>query len=283
MKKRIILVVLVIIAVWIAIAAVASHRLVVAQYVVPSNKVSEEVKVVQLSDLHFHEFGAGNIELVDTVRKCAPDIIVITGDLFDIQGDSVPKQLVQQLVGIAPVYYAPGNHEFDINGEYEQNYLPFLASTGVHVLDNTSTLVSVNAQKIQLSGLYSTASLAYENEYFRTGLEQLKADQEQQYFQLLLAHMPDYFAMYMEYDYDLVLSGHTHGGHMRIPFTQIGAYAAGPQHTLLPKYVYGEYRSGDKRMIVSAGLGGGSKLQNAIPRFGNPYEVVEIVITPVNE
>lgn len=92
--------------------------------------------------------------------------------------------------------------------------------------------------------------------------------------------MPDYFELYVDNDFDLTLSGHTHGGIVRIPFTNIGAIAPGPQRLILPEYVYGKHTKDGKTMIISAGLGAGSLHQKAFPRLGNPYEIVEVMIKP---
>lgn len=255
-------------------------RLTVKKYEVSSPKIEKEIKLVQLSDLHFSEFGDGNEKLLTKVADLKPDVIAITGDLFDRQGDSVPKELIKKLTKIAPVYYSPGNHEYDVKSAYEEDYKPFLEEAGVINVEDKTATIEVNGQKLQISGLRSSANLDYDYPYYEEGLAEIKKQQDAQYYQILLSHMPDYFKLYVENGFDLTLSGHTHGGIVRIPYTNIGAIAPGPQRTLLPKYVYGEHSKDGKTMIISAGLGAGSLHQKAFPRLGNPYEIVAVTIKP---
>ncbi|PZG39244.1 metallophosphoesterase [Listeria ivanovii] len=258
----------------------AGTRLTVKQYEVSSTKITKEIKLVQLSDLHFSEFGDNNRKLISKVSELKPDVIAITGDLFDKQGDSVPKSLIKQLTKIAPVYFSPGNHEYDVENAYETDYKPFLEEAGVVILEDETATIDVNGQKFQMSGLRSSANLAYDYPYYEEGLAEIKKQQNPAYYQVLLSHMPDYFELYVDNDFDLTLSGHTHGGIVRIPFTNIGAIAPGPQRLILPEYVYGKHTKDGKTMIISAGLGAGSLHQKAFPRLGNPYEIVEVMIKP---
>ncbi|AHI56627.1 metallophosphoesterase [Listeria ivanovii] len=258
----------------------AGTRLTVKQYEVSSTKITKEIKLVQLSDLHFSEFGDNNSKLISKVSELKPDVIAITGDLFDKQGDSVPKSFIKQLTKIAPVYFSPGNHEYDVENAYETDYKPFLEEAGVVILEDETATIDVNGQKFQMSGLRSSANLAYDYPYYEEGLAEIKKQQNPAYYQVLLSHMPDYFELYVDNDFDLTLSGHTHGGIVRIPFTNIGAIAPGPQRLILPEYVYGKHTKDGKTMIISAGLGAGSLHQKAFPRLGNPYEIVEVMIKP---
>lgn len=257
----------------------AGTRLTVKQYEVSSTKITKEIKLVQLSDLHFSEFGDNNSKLISKVSELKPDVIAITGDLFDKQGDSVPKSFIKQLTKIAPVYFSPGNHEYDVENAYETDYKP-LEEAGVVILEDETATIDVNGQKFQMSGLRSSANLAYDYPYYEEGLAEIKKQQNPAYYQVLLSHMPDYFELYVDNDFDLTLSGHTHGGIVRIPFTNIGAIAPGPQRLILPEYVYGKHTKDGKTMIISAGLGAGSLHQKAFPRLGNPYEIVEVMIKP---
>lgn len=278
-KKKLIIV-FGVISILLVVGWFAGTRLTVKQYEVTSDKIAKEIKLVQLSDLHFSEFGDNNSKLVSKVSELKPDVIAITGDLFDKQGDSIPKSLIKQLTKIAPVYFSPGNHEYDVENAYEDDYKPFLEEAGVINLEDKTVTIDVDGQKFQMSGLRSSANLAYDYPYYKEGLAEIKKQQNPAYYQVLLSHMPDYFELYVANDFDLTLSGHTHGGIVRIPFTNIGAIAPGPQRLILPDYVYGEHTKDGKTMIISAGLGAGSFHQKAFPRLGNPYEIVEVTIKP---
>ncbi|MBC1715663.1 metallophosphoesterase [Listeria welshimeri] len=271
---------LIIITLLLVIGWFCGTRLTVKKYEVSSAKVEKEIQLVQISDLHYSEFGNKNKKLLEKVTELEPDVIAITGDLFDRQGDSVPKSLIKKLTKIAPVYYSPGNHEYDIKGAYEDDYKPFLEDVGVINLEDKTATIDVRGQKFQLSGLRSSANLTYDYPYYEEGLAEIKMQQDPKYYQVLLSHMPDYFELYVDNGFDLTLSGHTHGGIVRIPFTNIGAIAPGPQRTILPKYVYGQHKKDGKTMIISAGLGAGSFHQKAFPRLGNPYEIVAVTIKP---
>ncbi|MHC5293575.1 metallophosphoesterase [Listeria welshimeri] len=271
---------LIIITLLLVIGWFCGTRLTVKKYEVSSAKVEKEIQLVQISDLHYSEFGNKNKKLLEKVTELEPDVIAITGDLFDRQGDSVPKSLIKKLTKIAPVYYSPGNHEYDIEGAYEDDYKPFLEDVGAINLEDKTATIDVRGQKFQLSGLRSSANLTYDYPYYEEGLAEIKMQQDPKYYQVLLSHMPDYFELYVDNGFDLTLSGHTHGGIVRIPFTNIGAIAPGPQRTILPKYVYGQHTKDGKTMIISAGLGAGSFHQKAFPRLGNPYEIVAVTIKP---
>lgn len=271
---------LIIITLLLVIGWFCGTRLTVKKYEVSSAKVEKEIQLVQISDLHYSEFGNKNKKLLEKVTELEPDVIAITGDLFDRQGDSVPKSLIKKLTKIAPVYYSPGNHEYDIKGAYEDDYKPFLEDVGVINLEDKTATIDVRGQKFQLSGLRSSANLTYDYPYYEEGLAEIKMQQDPKYYQVLLSHMPDYFELYVDNGFDLTLSGHTHGGIVRIPFTNIGAIAPGPQRTILPKYVHGQHTKDGKTMIISAGLGAGSFHQKAFPRLGNPYEIVAVTIKP---
>ncbi|PZF90748.1 metallophosphoesterase [Listeria ivanovii] len=279
-RKKKLVIVIGIVAIFLVIGWFAGTRLTVKQYEITSTKIEKEIKLVQLSDLHFSEFGENNSKLVAKVEELKPDVIAITGDLFDKQGDSIPKSLVKQLTKIAPVYFSPGNHEYDIKDAYEDNYKRFLEEAGVTNLEDKTVTIDVNGQKFQMSGLRSSANLTYDYPYYEEGVAKIKEQQNFEYYQVLLSHMPDYFELYVANDFDLTLSGHTHGGIVRIPFTNIGAIAPGPQRFILPEFVYGEHTKDGKTMIISAGLGAGSFHQKAFPRLGNPYEIVEVMIKP---
>lgn len=118
-------------------------RLTVKKYEVSSAKIEKEIKLVQLSDLHFSEFGDKNENLLHKVANLNPDVIAITGDLFDRQGDSVPKELIKKLTKIAPVYFSPGNHEYDVKNAYEDDYKPFLEKIGVVNLEDQTATIDV--------------------------------------------------------------------------------------------------------------------------------------------
>jgi predicted MPP superfamily phosphohydrolase len=215
------------------------------------------LKIVQLSDLHNKYFGKNQSRLVDKIKKSEPDIIVITGDIVDRRKyDETPAlALIDEIINIAPVYYVTGNHEF-LSGMFD--YLEKeLLERGVKVLRNSGEVFERNGNKLQIIGVddpsaKSTQQYNSARSIISSNLEMALAESEQQSFKLLLAHRPELFSIYSEYNVDLIFSGHAHGGQVRLPF--IGGVVA-PNQGFLPKYTSGKYSEGNSVLVVSRGLG----------------------------
>lgn len=205
----------------------------------------EGYRIVQISDLHNVKFGKNNQKLVDRIRECEPDMIVLTGDLVDSNHTNVDRavQFVDEMVKICPVYYVTGNHEYWLDTSEYEKLMDGLVSAGVVILDNQVVEISRGDAKFRLVGL-DDKSLADGT------LEALLSDEKE--LTVVLAHEPQYFARYAGTGVDLVLSGHAHGGQFRLPF--VGGIVA-PDQGFLPEYTAGEYYMNGTEMIVSRGLG----------------------------
>lgn len=205
----------------------------------------EGYRIVQISDLHNVKFGKNNQKLVDRIRECEPDMIVLTGDLVDSNHTNVDRavQFVDEIVKICPVYYVTGNHEYWLEKSEYDELMDGLVSAGVVILDNQVVEISRGDAKFRLVGL-DDKSLADGT------LEALLSDEKE--LTVVLAHEPQYFARYAGTGVDLVLSGHAHGGQFRLPF--VGGIVA-PDQGFLPEYTAGEYYMNGTEMIVSRGLG----------------------------
>lgn len=205
----------------------------------------EGYRIVQISDLHNVKFGKNNQKLVDRIRECEPDMIVLTGDLVDSNHTNVDRavQFVNEIVKICPVYYVTGNHEYWLDTSEYENLMDGVASAGVIILDNQVVEISRWDAKFRLVGL-DDKSLADGT------LEALLSDEKE--LTVVLAHEPQYLARYAGTGVDLVLSGHAHGGQFRLPF--VGGIVA-PDQGFLPEYTAGEYYMNGTEMIVSRGLG----------------------------
>lgn len=202
-------------------------------------------RIVQISDLHNAKFGKNNQKLVDRIRECDPDMIVLTGDLVDSNHTNVDRavQFVNEIVKICSVYYVTGNHEYWLDTSEYENLMDGLASAGVIILDDQVVEISRGDAKFRLVGL-DEKSLADGT------LEALLSDEKE--LTVVLAHEPQYLARYAGTGVDLVLSGHAHGGQFRLPF--VGGIVA-PDQGFLPEYTAGEYYMNGTEMIVSRGLG----------------------------
>ncbi|MFB4210350.1 metallophosphoesterase [Shouchella sp. JSM 1781072] len=233
------------------------------------------ITMVHLSDLHSAEFGDRNERLLNMVNAQSPDMIFMTGDLIDSytsnQGEGV--QLMEDLVEIAPTYYVTGNHEWrlDLVDELSET----LTNLGVHVLRNEAVNVVVDDFTFQLVGIDDPdrSPNADPIDVTASSLQEANVSASQELYTVLLAHRPEMFSTYQEANLDLVLSGHAHGGQIRLPL--IGGILA-PGQGLFPDYSEGMYEEQDTKMIVSRGLG-----NSLFPlRVFNRPEVIRIDLIP---
>lgn len=231
-----------------------------------------DLKVIHISDLHSSKYGTAQSKLIRMIKEEAPDMIWITGDLMD-ENKSI-QGAVEFLEGIHeeyPIYYVSGNHEYwhddpDLVFETIQSY-------GVTILDNTSVTLNIRDSKITITGVIDPdATLAYSGkEALKRSLSRVKDINSQEGYKVLLSHRPEHIEVYESYGFDLVASGHAHGGQVRIPFLLNGLYA--PNQGFFPKYAGGYYAySEETDLIVSRGLSYSPRL----PRVFNPPEVVVI-------
>lgn len=268
MKKRFLLTILVLIAVvlwgFFENTALALNEITVASGDLPEN--FSGFRIAHISDLHNTSFGENNERLLELLRSAQPDIIAITGDLIDSRNTDidVAAAFAAEAAKIAPCYYVTGNHEARI-AEYrllEQQ----LVDAGVTVLRNTALTLEQDVETLTLAGIDDPAFLG--NTVFSKKLEQLASEE----FTILLSHRPELFDSYCQNGFDLVLSGHAHGGQFRIPF--LGGLIA-PNQGLFPGYDSGLYVNEKTNMVVSRGLG-----NSLIPfRLNNPPEVILIILT----
>lgn len=248
-----------------------NNDLVISTYNFSSEKASGETdgyKIVNISDLHNKTFGKDNEKLVDKVRNKNPDMIVITGDIVDSgsKGLDIAISVTKKFSEIAPVYYVTGNHEKTLNIELYQKLEEGLKDSGVNVLYNDVVkindmfyLVGLDEDKLKNENIDKTAKLLFE-------LEQVPEDA----LKVLLAHEPQLVDKYT--DFDVVFSGHAHGGQIRIPFINLGLIA--PDQGLYPKYTAGKYTVESTTMYVSRGLG-----NSILPfRIFNRPEIVEVIL-----
>lgn len=253
------------------IACAALYRgLVVRTYRVSSEKLTNEepIRLVLLSDLHSYPHGGDQQPLIDKIKRAKPDAIMMTGDIAD---DRAPIRgtimLLEGIADIAPCFYVTGNHE--IWGNREEAVRIF-REYGVTVLEGERAEIELHGQRIQIVGIDDpdyTPDKSYSD--ILTPLSDFDPDT----YTILLSHRPEPIQTFSKYGFDLVLSGHTHGGQVRLPFFCNGFYA--PNQGWYPPYVGGRYLVGDTVLIVSRGLSHYPDL----PRVFNPPEVVVIELS----
>lgn len=278
-KKRIIIwsCVLVVLAVLIFCAFYVG--LVVRHYTIKTDKLNEgqNVRIVIIADLHSTYYGENQERLIRKIEKQNPDIIALVGDIIDDhESEEGAKDFLEGIQGIAPAYYVIGNHEV-WTCEYER-MKEMVADYGHTVLTNESKTIEVNGIELCISGVDDPYVLKYSND---EDIRSMQSEEELLYgfedinnsvFNILLAHRPELYSMYQKYDFDLVLSGHAHGGQIRIPGIVNGFFA--PDQGFLPEYAGGRYEENGQTMIVSRGLG----FNSLVPRIFNPPEVVVVDI-----
>lgn len=251
-------------------------------YQVSSGKITGNLRIVQLSDLHDTVFDRDNNELVRRIKLLEPDVIVMTGDMID-QNDAgwdVTVDLCGHLTEVAPVYYIYGNNEcsrlYDNQmtlesldkmlgmsdgsrdagwfRDQQDSLCTALEAEGVRVLLNESDTIEVAGNTIDIYGVLisnPSAFWPYAEESFSSFLYDVPGN-----FKLMLCHEPYVFQEFeSEYWGDLALCGHTHGGVIRIPRLG-GLYEH--EGGLLPErqgaFIRGEYSANGTPLIVSSGL-----------------------------
>jgi hypothetical protein len=236
---------------------------------------------VFISDLHNVCYGKANEQLLLEIRNENPELVLIAGDMVTAGKTAQTEAalaLLDALTRSYPVYYGNGNHESRMKrnqekyGDEYQRYADAVRSFGVHLLENTGTQITIQERRFTIWGL------ELPGEYFGRGrsvtlspetITSLLGHPDPDSFNILLAHHPAYGDAYAAWGADLTLSGHLHGGIVRLPF--VGGVIS-PQLRLFPKYDKGLYKIGDKRLLVSAGLG-----SHTIPlRINNPPELIVI-------
>lgn len=225
-------------------------------------KPADRLKVVLLTDLHERNYGKSNAKLIRKIAKEKPDLILTGGDMItasDRPDYESSIALYQTLLHIAPVYAAFGNHEKRMSQERGREYRAFrqymmeLKAMGVVWLLNDE--VKLNSS-ITLSGLDIDRRYykKIRREYYP--LRQMKQDLAsvpKECFNIVLAHNPRFFNTYAQFGADLYLSGHYHGGAVRLFGGRVGVIS--PQFRMFPKYSKGLYAQDGAHMIVSGGCG----------------------------
>ena len=220
-------------------------------------------RFIMLSDLHNHKYGKQNKKLLDAIDSAKPDFIIIAGDMLIAKpGYSMDTAMafLEDLSKKYTIYYGNGNHEYRLRiypkkyGDMYSVYMDKLKELNVKLLINDNTSIKANNEKLVIYGLEIDRQyykrfekVTMDDHYLRKVLGE-KSD----HYSILIAHNPVYFQQYVNWGADLTLSGHVHGGMVRIP--GLGGVLS-PQIKLFPKYDAGIFKRDEKYMILSRGLG----------------------------
>ena len=251
----------------------------VSRYKIKSDKIPKgfnNFKIVHLSDLHSYGFKNYNIQLIKKINNENPNIIVMTGDMVNKYDTNFEKflNLSEVLSKKYDIYYILGNHEVRLKKDDLDFIIRKLKKFGIRVLSNEKVNIMRKKDYINIYGMDIPLSYykiinkpSNVGEIINGVLNQCNEKE----YNILLAHNPLYFEEYAKNNVDLTLSGHVHGGMIRLPF--IGALLS-PERKFFPKYSSGVYKVNNKKLIVSRGIG---HSRPGVRLFNRP-EIVSITL-----
>lgn len=262
MKKRYVFYCVIFVFIGIALYAffIEPKRIVIHHYTLGNNDGQKPVKVVQLSDIHIQEkYPVAQLEkIVTKVNNEQPDIILFTGDLFDHYAKYGPiDEVIAALSRLsAPLgkYAVWGNHDY--GGGATRVYPDILAAADFQLLENSGANVSLpDGKSVYIGGLDDSL-------LGNSSIDETLAARQSDYT-ILLSHEPDKADELIDHDIQLIVSGHSHGGQVKLPFVTI-------KNVLAEKYFEGFYTlANDTTLYVNTGLG-----TTKIPaRFRVPPEI----------
>ena len=275
----VLLILLALILFFLIVMIIDCHRFIVKEYTCVSDKLKKDGRFVLLSDLHNKSFGEHNDKLLQAIDRLKPDMIVIAGDMYTSKEKTDTREVSEFVCRLArkyPIYYGNGNHEHktklypEVFGSMYEKFVKEIKQEKVELLENEK--ITLPQYNIDIYGL------EIERKYYgkfvtppmeKGYLDELLGKPETDKFTLLIAHNPDYFKAYAAWGADLVVSGHVHGGLMKLPV--LGGVIS-PKLRLFPKYDGGEFKEGKSTMILGRGLG-----THTLPiRIFNPGELVVV-------
>ena len=253
---------------------ISYNNLTFTNYTINSNKVNDNINVTIISDLHENIFGEDNTDLIKKIEKQSPDIILVAGDMTNEDSTDIKlvTNLMKRLSEIAPVFYSLGNTEYDNITKFNSDIIEQLENVNVTVLDKEYEDIKIKNTTIRVGGMYEYAFALNGNSTYKF----LCDFQDTESYKIMMAHRPDSFIFgdaSEVWDIDLVVSGHTHGGQVRLPF--MGGLYVGDQG-YFPMYDKGLFDLNKIKILITSGLGSGHQ---KIPRFNNVPEVVNLKIT----
>lgn len=255
---------------------ISYYQLDISTYEISSSKINSDVNIVMIADVHDHHCKIKD-KIIDQIDKLNPDIILCVGDIIDNEANDDRNTLafLSSLTKISNVYMSLGNHELEYNESDE--LISDIKDIGVILLDKEYVDIKINDNLIRIGGMYDYAFSQDSGDIDQRTMKKdvysfLNQMKQTTSFQLMMAHRPDSFIFGKAYkwDFDLVVSGHYHGGQVILPFIG-GLYA--PELGWFPEVDYGHYKLKDMDLIVTRGI---SSSDEKLPRLNNPPEIVSI-------
>jgi hypothetical protein len=281
--KILIIVALIIIVFLLVVGVIDGNRFKVVEEKIKLPKLRKACRFVMISDLHNKVYGDNNDKVISEIDKAKPDFILIAGDLItskDWADMTSSIELVNKLSRKYKIYYGLGNHESKFKSQTDvanNKYIKLknaIKSDNVIMLENSATQLpeyNMNITGLDLDlGYFAHFKIRkMEDKYLENTLPKCDGTK----CNPLIAHNPDYFDEYAKWGADLVLSGHVHGGIMRLPI--VGGVIA-PSYRLFPEYDGGIFVKGKSTMLLGRGMG-----SHTLPfRFFNPAELYIVDLEP---
>ncbi len=271
-KRRLLWIIAAALALYLMLDICGKCRFVTQNYTIEDARISEEFRIVLVSDLHSSLYGEGQSDLLAAIDAAAPDVVVLDGDIFHQHGKNKNAlALLNALGGRWPCYFVPGNHEYQTNDiEVVRSEVE---AAGIPILAGESVVLTKGETHVQLFGIDDGHGGKARQ------LRQLAdagAQRDDAVYSILAIHVPNSVEDILPCGFDLMLSGHTHGGQIRIPGLLNGLYA--PGQGFFPEYGGGRYDFGEQTLIISRGL---SQRPYWLPRVFDPPELVVVTLKPI--
>ncbi|MBR1910770.1 MAG: metallophosphoesterase [Treponema sp.] len=253
----------------------------VCSYDVELPQVSSPFRIALVTDLHSCRYGKNENVLVNALCAASPDVVLLGGDIFDDKlSDANTETFLAAAARQFPCYYVTGNHEWWSGRNGFERKMQILKKYGIRILAGERVEMTVRGQIIVLCGVDDPDCEWQDapNGTFSEQVDRVSPIDGNEHAVILLSHRPEYAALYAQKGFDLVLTGHAHGGQWRIPGILNGLYA--PNQGLFPKYAGGRYLVGTTVMIVSRGL---ARESTRVPRFYNRPELVIVTVRPASD
>ena len=260
------------------------------EYTIETDKLPKDsagYKFIVMSDLHSNSYGIDLHYVNRIVRRVKPDAVLIAGDMFNGIVHDDPSDVLNYLAVLAghfPVFFALGNHEYrmklyeDTYGSRFYDIRDYLSEAGVVFLEDETVILDKDGARLALTGVEIDS--AFYSKFRKTAMgsglmEKHLGPADRNIYNILLAHNPEYFHRYAGWGADLTISGHNHGGMIRVP--GIGGIFS-PKLTLMPEYDWGMYEKDGSMMLVGKGMGAHSvKI-----RINNRPELIQLKILAKN-
>ena len=283
LKIIILLLLLLIVIICIYEVYISYNILIKNPYTITTNQISNSINIAIISDLHDNQIGENNQKITDEIKNISPDIILVVGDMLnkESKNSEVVINLMEELCQDYKVFYSWGNTEIDYIESGTSDLKKELEDAGVVVLHNEYRDIEVDDNIIRIGGMYEYAFGLKHNKYHKMDYEEeeiydfLCEFEDTDNYKIMMAHRPDSFIFNnatKDWDVDLVVSGHTHGGQVVLPFLG-GLYVA--DQGFFPECCKGIFDFDDTKILITSGLGSGKQ---KVPRFNNKPEIVNLTL-----